>query len=444
MVFSVRDGGCRFRRPPVARTAFLFPSVTLYLALALLLLLFTPASKAHFKLNLNIRVIHVEHVQDGLDVYFRLPMPYLVANKVGDQQADGTRTPAPFTSNAMVNDELMHFLDISALHDNALSLGQLVADGHIISSADKPILPAVFATRVYEGKTQPPFSTLEEAKRAFADTYKLPQGNPPPFVGDTVVDTLVQYRTGEFVDRYSIRSSLDPGLPGQEDTANLILDYTDTDQRIYRETGLLKEPLMVSRSWWNAAKTFIYEGIRHILGGHDHLLFVACLVIGAATLVSLAWRVTGFTLGHSITLSLGFFGFVPSAQWFIPLVKSGIALSIIYAAVLALSTTDKTDTKSSLIITTLIGLLHGLGFGFVLQEILGLSSANIWVSLLAFNIGVEIGQLAVVVLLWPLFALLRKYNRDWHHYAKWVIAIIAIAIASVWTGQRLTTLLSMA
>ena len=110
---------------------------------------------------------------------------------------------------------------------------------------------------------------------------------------------------------------------------------------------------------------------------------------------------------------------------------------------LALSATDKTDTKSSLIITTLIGLLHGLGFGFVLQEILGLSSANIWVSLLAFNIGVEIGQLAVVVLLWPLFALLRKYNRDWHHYAKWVIAIIAIAIASVWTGQRLTTLLSM-
>ena len=113
MVFSVRDGGCRFRRPPVARTAFLFPSVTLYLALALLLLLFTPASKAHFKLNLNIRVIHVEHVQDGLDVYFRLPMPYLVANKVGDQQADGTRTPAPFTSNAMVNDELMH---LSLIH----------------------------------------------------------------------------------------------------------------------------------------------------------------------------------------------------------------------------------------------------------------------------------------------------------------------------------------
>lgn len=75
---------------------------------------------------------------------------------------------------------------------------------------------------------------------------------------------------------------------------------------MYRATGLLAEAITVSRSAWLAAWTFVTEGARHILEGYDHVLFVICLIIGATTSAGLLWRVTGFTLGHSITLAMGF------------------------------------------------------------------------------------------------------------------------------------------
>lgn len=419
---------------------------TLLLAVLFATVVFPPKLSAHFKLNLNIRIIHVEHVEDGLDVYLRLPMPYVVANLLGPEQADGTRQPAPFTTNRHIDGELMHYLDIPALQQDAAPLGQLVSEGHAIHKDDITIPSLVVATRVYEGKTQPPFSTLEEAKRAFARPHTWPTTDPPPFVGDTVVDVILAYRTTTPVGSYAISSSLNPQLPGQQETANLILDYSGADQRIYRVNGLLDTPQQViAKSAWAAARTFIEEGIRHILSGYDHLLFVACLVIGAVTLASLAWRITGFTVGHSITLSLGYFGFVPGGEWFIPLVETGIAVSIIYAALVALSggtSAGSHQRRNQLWSTTAIGLLHGLGFGFVLQEILGLSSANIWVSLLSFNVGVEIGQLGVVLLIWPLMALLLRTSPPWHNGVKWVIAVPAIALASVWTGQRAMQLLA--
>lgn len=397
---------------------------------------------AHFKLNLNIRIIHLEHVADGVDVYLRLPMPYLVANLLGPEKTDGSRDPAPFTTNGLVDGELMHYLDYEAVESDPLLLGQLAADGHKLSHQGKGLLSEVSAVRVFTGDTQPPYSTLQEAKNVFQQPL-MPRTDPPPFVGDTVVDVQLRYRIGRAIKTYAISSVLDPGLPGQEDTANLILDHDGSDQRIFRVTGLLVEPQQVSRSDWDAAVTFIEEGVRHILGGYDHLLYVACLVIGAVTLVGLAWRITGFTIGHSITLSLGYFGFVPSGEWFIAAVETGIALSIIYAAIMALAVSPRAQQgRGGFLVTAAIGLLHGLGFSFVLREILGLSSTNIWLSLLSFNVGVELGQLAVVVVLWPVLWFISTINTRWHQLTKWIIAVPAIALASMWTGERVMRLLA--
>ena len=396
---------------------------------------------SHFNLNLNIRIFHVEHLDDGLDVYLRVPMPYLVAHLAGPEQADGSRTPAPFTSNAMIDDQLMHYIDYAALQQQPQALAQLAADGHQFRTDGKTLQATTSSILVYQGLTQPPFSTLQEAKNAFASNDQE-LVDPPPFVGDAVADVLLQYRPGHKVSSYTLSSSLNPGLDGQQDTANLIVDHYGQDQQIYRISGLLEEPVEISRSVWAAAATFVAEGVRHILGGYDHVLFVACLVIGALTLTSLAWRITGFTLGHSITLSLGFFGYTPKAQWFVPLVETGIAVSIVYAAVIALQ--KSTDTiRSGMVVTTLIGMLHGFGFSFVLQEILGVTSPNIWISLLAFNVGVEIGQLAIIVLIWPVLMLITRYQPAIGNGIKWVVAIGAIAIASLWIGQRASAVLAI-
>lgn len=416
-----------------------------------LLLLFTAVFaffaepvKAHFKLNLNIRVFHVEHVEDGLNILLRVPMPYLVADQLGPPQADGTPEPAPFTFNRMVDGELLHYVDFDALAKNPLPLGELASVGHVLHTDNRTLTAVVTDVRVYEGQQQPPFSTLEEARRAFADDQPLPKDNAP-FVGDSVVDVRLEYRGAGRIEEYQLSSSLNPNLPGQEDTANLILDYATGTQKVFRATGLLTEPVTVSHSSMAAATTFIIEGVRHILGGPDHVLFVVCLILASLTLVTLAVRITGFTIGHSITLALGFFGYVPAGAWFIPMVETGIALSIIYAAVVAIAygaQPVKAQT-TTFWVTVAIGMLHGLGFSFVLQEILGISAGNVWVNLLSFNIGVELGQLLIVLLLWPLLMLILKYRPGLMPTITWIIALPCIAIASVWAGQRAVALLGV-
>lgn len=322
-------------------------------------------------------------------------------------------------------------------------LACVAADAHSFFYKEKQLKPTIGKVLVYPGSSQPPFSTLEEAKRAFVNTQLVLQ--PAPFVGDSVVDVLLHYQHDGAVPAYQIASSLNPGLPGQDETANLILDYRDGVQHVHRVNGLMTEPVLIDRSVWAAARTFIVDGLRHIFTGYDHVLFVVCLVLGALSFASLVWRVTGFTIGHSITLALGFFGYTPAAVWFIPLVEAGIALSIVAAAVYALTNRTRHNMHQSiaLLVTALIGMLHGLGFSFLLKEILGVNAANVWVSLLSFNLGVEIGQLAIVLLLWPLLWSLRHYKKDWFDAAKWVIAMPCIAIASVWFGERLISLLAV-
>ena len=153
-------------------------------------LILAPSSvPAHFKLNLNIRIFHIEHHDDGVDVFMRLPMPYLVASLLGPEHADGTRAPAPFTTHAMVDEELMHYLDLDALINDPLPLGQLAADGHQIKVGSEALTAVVKKVLVYSSLNQSPFSTLEEAKRSFENQQS--QYDPEPFVGDSVVLSLI-------------------------------------------------------------------------------------------------------------------------------------------------------------------------------------------------------------------------------------------------------------
>ncbi len=421
-------------RRNVARIIYLY----LFALLTLLLCITAPVS-AHFKLNLNIRIMHIVHVDNGVDVFLRLPMPYLVADRVGAEQEDGSLQPAPFTNNKMVDGELMHSVDFSALEADPSGLGEIAAQGHAIESKGQNLKASVKAVSLFTGLSQPPFSTLDEAKTAFAK-HTTQNIEPAPFVGDVVVDVWLQYRGAESVSSYRISSDLNPGLAGQEETANLIVDYADMPPQIFRIKGLLDQPVEISNSTWAAASTFVVEGVHHILSGYDHLLFVVCLVLGAAGLPILIWRVSGFTIGHMLTLTLGFFGYVPNFPWFVPLVEAGIAISIVIAAVFALGnlkvkSPDKARSKG-IVITVLIGMLHGLGFSFVLREILGVNSPNLWLSLLSFNIGVEIGQLAIVVLLWPLLYLIRRSIPAAIEAVTWAIALPCIGIAAYWSGQR--------
>jgi hypothetical protein len=176
----------------------------------------------------------------------------------------------------------------------------------------------------------------------------------------------------------------------------------------------------------------------HILEGLDHVLFVICLALGATSFRSLFARTTGFTIGHSVTLSLGFFGLVPSGVWFIPTIELGIALSIILAALAAVRQTNEhqPSERTMFAVTAGIGTLHGLGFSFVLHKILQVDSPNIWQSLLSFNVGVEFGQVLIILGCWPLFRLLSRWGERGWQVIRWGVAAPCIAVAGFWTIQR--------
>jgi len=407
------------------------------LSLFFLLGVAAPAT-AHFLLNLNVRILHVEHLAEGLRVYLRTPMPYLVADRVGPVGADGLPEPAPYTTNRMEEGKLVHYLDSGQLSRDPKGLGTLAAEGFRLVIDGKPQDATVEQVHVYLVGRQPKFATLVEAKAAFASRPVYSDTTGPVYVGDVVVDIILLYNAGGPVYDYAISSTLNPGLPGQEDTANLILDYSPGGTKVFRARGLLAEPVAISRSVLSAVVTFIKEGVRHILGGLDHVLFVLCLVLGATQIRNLVWRVTGFTIGHTVTLTAGFFGFVPSGAWFVPTVETGIALSIIYAAAIAvLPRSEQNGSERNLFaVTCAIGLLHGLGFSFVLHKILQINSPDIWQSLLAFNVGVEIGQVVIIVIAWPLFRLVSHLSRRAWHVGRWGIAAGCAAIAVFWTGQR--------
>lgn len=184
-------------------------------------------------------------------------------------------------------------------------------------------------------------------------------------------------------------------------------------------------------------RPFLVEGIRHILEGPDHVLFVLCMIIGAMNLHSLLARATGFTLGHTVTLILGFFGIAPSGAWFISTVELLIALSIIYAAVMAVRPPEQGHVDLwAFAITSGIGLLHGFGFSLMLHQILRVDEPNVWHSLLAFNVGVEVGQLLIVLLVWPLVLFLRKQPGPIWIGSRAAVATAASLIAMNWVVER--------
>lgn len=407
------------------------------LSLTLVALPWQQAS-AHFQLNVNIRVVHVEHTDEGVRLYLRLPTPYLLADKLGETGSDGLPAAAPYSYNRQEGDQLLHYVDYPALLANPQGLGELVTAGHSLRSGGTELVPQIEAVRLYTGDQQPPFANLEEARESFSNGIS-PVPENEVYVGDTVTDVQLFYPAGNTLYDYSFSSSLNPGLENQQDTANLILDHFPGGTQVFRATGLLAEPVEVKRSALAAAWTFVVEGAAHIMAGYDHILFVVCLIIGAVSTGGLVWRVTGFTLGHSVTLAIGFFGWVPAAAWFIPGVETGIALSIIFAAVLALKPSER---HSSFMMTAAIGLLHGLGFSFLLREILQIDAPNLWQSLLAFNLGVEAGQLAIVLLLWPVVWLVRRYQPRYSTGLTWMIALPCIAIAGLWSGERVIQLMS--
>jgi hypothetical protein len=180
---------------------------------------------------------------------------------------------------------------------------------------------------------------------------------------------------------------------------------------------------------WQQARSFLVLGVEHILTGYDHLLFLLSLLVAGVALRGLVRIITAFTVAHSITLSLAVLQVVAlPAQW----VEGAIALSITIVAVDNLRRHGQMP-HGRWLLTFAFGLVHGLGFASVLQEF-AIPRADLAVSLLSFNLGVEVGQIGVVAGAFALLQIVARRRRQL--VVRRLVSAGAALAGVVWFVQR--------
>ncbi len=276
-----------------------------------------------------------------------------------------------------------------------------IADYLALFENDAPLdAPQISATRI-----------SLPSDRSFTDwDVALAHVTGPPLAAGTelvwqqaMLDVLLEYEITSDEARFSMRPAL--AHLGIRTLTVLRFRPPDGAERVFQYSG---NPGLVRLDprWHQAALQFVKLGFFHILDGIDHLLFVLCLIIPVRRLRPLVAIVTSFTVAHSISLIASAFGLAPRALWFPPLIETLIALSIVW---MAFENIVGAKLERRWLIAFGFGLVHGFGFSFLLRESMQFAGSHLIASLLAFNVGVELGQLLVLLLLVPALNLLFRF-----------------------------------
>jgi hypothetical protein len=264
-------------------------------------------------------------------------------------------------------------------------------------------------------------------------------------------DPVVQELTDSILERRWIDAGPD-GLAGKRiGIAGLQFTITDVLVRLElldgRTMQMIARPphpwveIATSRSWWQVMGTYVVEGIRHILFGADHLLFVLGLLLIVKDGWTLVKTITAFTLAHSITLAIATLGYADAPA--LPL-NAAIALSILFLGPeIVRSWRGETSftIRHPWVVAFAFGLLHGFGFASALTSA-GLPRHDLPLALLSFNLGVEVGQMGFVVLVLAMERSFRVLEVRW---PRWVQALPGYAVGSLgafWTVQRVALLVA--
>jgi uncharacterized protein (DUF2062 family) len=246
------------------------------------------------------------------------------------------------------------------------------------------------------------FASFDEA---LAHVQQRPPTNADVFWNQVMLDVLFEYPIQSEHSHFSIAPG-GLGRLGLRVVTALRFSMPDGSIRAFEFEG---DPGLVRMdpAWYQAALRFVDLGFHHILDGTDHLLFLFCLVIPFRRFGALIPVVTSFTVAHSITLIASAHNLGPDALWFPPLIETLIAISIVYMALENI--VGGSTVKRRWMITFGFGLVHGFGFSWALRQTLQFAGSHMLTSLLSFNLGVELGQLLVLVLLVPALELLFRF-----------------------------------
>lgn len=316
----------------------------------------------------------------------------------------------------------------SLLHD---AVAQWIAPGIEFHENGTPVAaPSIRAVRVSLPSDRS-FVSFEDALRhttaAAPDDPRLPWNQ-------AMLDTLLEYPVASDRSRFSIR----PGFERLAVNVATALRFVTPDGTV-RAFDLHGDPGFVHLDprWHQAAWTFVRLGLSHILDGIDHLLFLLCLVVPFRQLRPLIVIVTAFTAAHSVALVAAASGWAPDALWFPPLVETLIAASILYMAIE--NAVRRSTPRNRGLLAFGFGLIHGFGFSFALNDTMQFAGSHLVTSLFAFNAGVEIGQVLVLLILVPALELLFRSGLS-ERVGTIVISALVGHVAWHWMAERWSAL----
>jgi HupE/UreJ protein len=343
------------------------------------------------------------------------------------------RVPLALLPNLDVPKRGHGFIDLERADAHLDRAAAAIAKAFEIRADGNPLAPPVRSSRRVTPPSDRSFESYQQAL-ALIEGPALPPG----------IDVLWNRGYLDFHFEHPIRSArsdfvlevrTDPAL-GDRVTVDVRFLPPGGVERIYVLRGE-SGPVTLDPRWHQAAWMFVKSGVHHILGGLDHLLFLLCLVLPFRRLGwNLVGVVTAFTVAHSITLISAAYGLVPAGAWFPPLVETLIAVSIIYMGV---ENIIAPNLLRRWLVTGIFGLVHGFGFSFALGEELQFAGGHLVLSLLAFNVGIEIGQILVLAAVLPLLAWLARRPLASRH-ASLVVSACVASIAGYWMVQRAETL----
>jgi hydrogenase/urease accessory protein HupE len=267
----------------------------------------------------------------------------------------------------------------------------------------------------------------------------------------TGAPTSGSFMGGAFIERW--RASCPGGLIGERIAIDgLSATRTDVLARIARRDGTTQVvrltpeatsfEVTASPDRLEVAKTFFTVGVRHILLGVDHLLFVLGLMLIVANRWMLVKTITAFTVAHSITLAIATLGYASAP---VPPLNAAIALSILFLGpeiVRAWRGQTSFTIQHPWVVAFAFGLLHGFGFASGLTT-MGLPQTEIPVALLFFNLGVEAGQLAFVLAVVLLERAFRTLEIRWPRWAQLLPGYVVGSLGAFWMIQRTLMMLGV-
>lgn len=260
---------------------------------------------------------------------------------------------------------------------------------------------------------------------------------------ESISEPVERFTGGSYISTWKI--SHEKALIGSEIyIEGLQSTFTEALIRIERLDGTVQVDRLMPESpslfvlatpdAFDVAKTYSGLGIKHILLGFDHLLFLVCLILIAGTGKRIFITVTGFTIAHSVTLVMSSLNIINLS---VAPVEAIIALSIIFLATeIAKGKRDTLTWKYPVTVSSSFGLLHGFGFAAVLNEI-GLPQSELATGLLFFNVGVEIGQLLFIAAVLLILFIFKWLNIDLKQgLLQKPAAYFVGSLASFWLVER--------